>query len=232
MNLFYQPDALTGANHLNAEESRHCVRVLRKKIGDTIHITDGAGTVFLAGILHASPAKCTFEIKERKAQPKEGGGIHIAISPTKNPDRMEWFVEKAVEIGVESITFLISARSERIRIKRDRLVKISVSAMKQSLRAWLPTVNEPAPFAEVVSGTFSGLKFLALDSSAPPLSFLTRHSQSQLIIVGPEGGFTEEEAALARAHQFAFVSLGQHRLRTETAGLVACSILNHSAPGN
>src|SRR5690606_17772998 len=137
----YQPDIIKGDHFLDAEESRHCVKVLRKREGDEINIVDGKGGAYKAIIVDANPKKCTFAIKEVVNQERKTNSIHIAIAPTKNSDRIEWFVEKAIEIGIDRITFIECEHSERAKVNIDRISKKAVSAMKQSLKPFLPDIN-------------------------------------------------------------------------------------------
>jgi 16S rRNA (uracil1498-N3)-methyltransferase len=150
VNLFYQPLLSEGALHLDADESRHCTRVLRRRNGDSIRITDGQGFFYEALITNANPAKCEFAIQARTSEPERNYLIHIAIAPTKNPDRTEWFVEKATEFGIDRITFLQTEHSEKVYLKSDRLIKVAVSAMKQSLKARLPQINDIVTFTQLI----------------------------------------------------------------------------------
>jgi 16S rRNA (uracil1498-N3)-methyltransferase len=227
VNLFYLPKIANGHTHLDAEESRHVVKVLRKVAGDELTITDGNGFFYQARITIADAKKCAFEIVSKEEFPKRNYCIHIAIAPTKNIDRTEWFVEKAVEIGIDKITFFQSKTSERKTINLERIQKIAISAMKQSQQAWLPTISGMIPFKEIVKEQASQ-KFIAhVDfQNKIHLKNVVKPSQSYLILIGPEGDFADDEVILANEHQFIKVSFGANRLRTETAGLVACQILN------
>ena len=225
--MFFQPDIPAGISVLNADESRHCIRVLRKREGDSIRITDGHGKFYDAVITKANPSACEFRITGEE----EAGwrtGVHIAISPTKNADRIEWFVEKVVEIGVDRITLMRCDHSERTVIKTDRLRKVAISAMKQSVKAILPEISELVPFSAVVKDSTAGGRFIAYVDPGHTL-----HLKDALtpdvdccILIGPEGDFSPTEINLAREHGFRPVSLGPSRLRTETAGVVACVIAN------
>lgn len=228
MNLFYQPSIQQGTHYLDPTESKHCTKVLRKKSGDVIFITDGRGFLYKAAITLADPAECHFEIQERKAEPVRTFHIHIAISPTKHPDRFEWFVEKAVELGVDRITIMTCDHTEHSHLKHDRLEKIAVSAMKQSIRLTLPPIEGPANFGDVLDGTKAASKFIAhVDADNPNhLKNIALPDSEYLVLVGPEGDFSAEELRAAKAKDFRKVSLGSNRLRTETAGLAACHILN------
>ena len=228
MQLFFCPDILPGNTYLNAEESRHCARVLRKKKGDLIQITDGAGHLFKCVLDEISTGKCSFHVehKERIAQPDFS--IHIAIAPTKSTDRIEWFVEKAVEIGVQEISFVRCAFSERKNLNLERLQKKAVSAMKQSGRAWLPQLNEMTKLSSFANSHEAQQKFVAHleDKGTDHLIDLGVPKKSYLVVVGPEGGFSEEEIKLLKDKNYAVARIGDYRLRTETAGIAVCSILN------
>ena len=227
MNLFYLPGIANGQTHLDAEESRHVVKVLRKVTGDELAITDGKGSFYQARITNADSKKCSFEIISKKELPKKNYFIHLAIAPTKNADRMEWFVEKAVEIGIDKITFFQSKTSERKTINLERIEKIAISAMKQSQQAWLPAVSGIISFNELMKEK-ADQKFIAYVDAANPhhLKNVAKPKGDYLLLVGPEGDFSSEELQLALENKFQKVSLGTNRLRTETAGVVACHILN------
>jgi 16S rRNA (uracil1498-N3)-methyltransferase len=228
MQLFYCPGILRNEFFLNNEESRHCSRVLRKNPGETIHIIDGQGTFYVAILTEVATNNCTFEIINKTHHQQSAYYIHIAIAPTKNTDRTEWFVEKAIEIGVNEISFLQTEHSERIRINLERVEKKAISAIKQSIRPYLPKINEIQKLSSFLKRDFEGQKFVAHleeDSSA----FLVQKAIEQhkyLVLIGPEGGFSQQEIDQLFDNGFAPVKLGRHRLRTETAGIVACSILN------
>jgi 16S rRNA (uracil1498-N3)-methyltransferase len=228
MQLFYCPGILHNEFFLSPEESKHCVRVLRKNTGDTIHIIDGQGTFYDASLRDVSSAKCTFDIVNSAHHDRPAHYIHIAIAPTKNTDRAEWFVEKAIEIGVDEITFLRTAHSERTRINLDRIHKKAISAIKQSIRPYLPEIHDIGKLDSLLKKDFEGQKFVAhLDESSR--AYLGKNATkpgNYLVLVGPEGGFSEGELELVREYGYEPVRLGDHRLRTETAGVVACSILN------
>lgn len=228
MNLFYQPLIPQGALHLDQDESRHAVKVLRKRNGDVIKLTDGKGFFYEGIITDADPHECSFEIRSSLPIHKNNFKIHIAISPTKNADRIEWFVEKAVEIGIDEITFLQCDHTERQHIKVDRLRKTAVSAMKQSLKAWLPAIHPAIAFKDFVSAKTDQEKYIAYVDEQNPhyLQRLVKPDLSYLVLIGPEGDFSADELAIADSHGFKKVSLGHARLRTETAGLAACHILN------
>ncbi|GHV24791.1 ribosomal RNA small subunit methyltransferase E [Bacteroidia bacterium] len=228
MILFYAPDLLASPI-LPEQESVHCVRVLRKQVGDEIDITDGKGHFFRAQIVDAHPKKCQVEIVEQIEAPRIWNNrIEIAVAPTKNLDRMEWFAEKATEIGIDKITFLKTRYSERKDLKTDRIQKIVVSAMKQSEKAVLPELQEITDFKSFVKQDFQGQKFIAhCYAGEKPLLTQAYHSgENVLILIGPEGDFSEEELALALPNGFQAISLGESRLRTETAALTACQTIH------
>lgn len=227
-NLFYQPGIQYGSHFLDPEESRHAAKVLRKKAGDIIHITDGKGVLYTCKITDAKPDKCAFVIESSEQEKQKSFNIHIAITPTKNPDRIEWFVEKAIEIGVDEITFLKCDNSERSTIKTERLEKLAVSAMKQSLKFTVPKIHSIRQLQEFISESASGKKFIAYVDQANPneLSRAAKPKESYRVLIGPEGDFSPAELDLALQNGYQKVALGPSRLRTETAGIVACHTLN------
>lgn len=228
-NLFYQPEISNGSLFLDQDESKHCAKVLRKRPGEVIPVTDGKGTCYTVKLTDVAQHKCAFTIQSQIIQTKQNYHIHLAISPTKNADRMEWMVEKCVEVGIDTITFLHCRNTERMTFKTDRVERIALSAMKQSQRYYMPTIEPLLPFKEFTNQQQDHTeKFIAyVDLTNPNHLF---HSaiprQHYVILIGPEGDFTEEELRLAEASGFKKVSLGEYRLRTETAGLTACQILN------
>lgn len=224
MQIFYAPD-IESTLVLPEEESGHCVRVLRLAVGDEILITDGKGHFFQATIAEAHAKHCRVEIVSSWTPEKPWKGyIHIAVAPTKNMDRMEWFAEKATEIGIDEITCLNCRFSERKEVKPARLEKILVSAMKQSQKASLPLLNGMTDFKEFVKRPFDGQKFIAhCEKGEKPLIKSIYHPGGNvLILIGPEGDFSPEEIRLAIEQGFEPISLGKSRLRTETAALTAC----------
>lgn len=228
MNIFYQPNISDGTHFLDAEESRHCTKVLRKKSGDLIRITDGKGFFYNARIIDASSAACTFSIEETIAVKPLSFSIHIAIAPTKNADRMEWFVEKSVELGIHKITLLECHHGERSYLKTERLHKIATSAMKQSLKASLPAIEPLIRFEKFIDGLQDTHRFIAFVDTDNPIHLkdIVQPNHHYTVLIGPEGDFSEQELNFALAHGFTKVSLGPSRLRTETAGVAACHILN------
>ncbi len=229
MQLFYMPNISGNEIFLDEAESKHAVKVLRLGSGSRIQLTDGKGGFYTAEISNPNPKKCQLEIIEFKPQyGKRNFEVHIAIAPTKNTDRLEWFLEKATEIGVDSVSFLLCENSERKTIKSERLEKVVISAMKQSLKAYLPQINSLTSFEEFIRGTTSSLKYIAhcQGGEMSHLKNVVAKEDSVLILIGPEGDFSKEEITLAQMHGFREISLGTSRLRTETAGIVACHIVN------
>lgn len=197
------------------------------QMGDTIELTDGHGFLYQAFISEADPKKCSFIISEKKEIPPRDFSISIAVAPTKNNDRIEWFIEKAVEIGIDKIHLLLCKNSERKNVNLDRLTKIAVSAMKQSGQARLPYISDMVPFKEIVTQQAAQKFICYVDAGNPDqLKSLAKPNQSYLVLIGPEGDFNKDEIQLAAEHSFKKVSLGPNRLRTETAALTACQILN------
>ena len=228
MHIFYTPDIAT-IRELPEEESHHCVKVLRLSEGAEILLADGVGTFYKAVISLAHPKHCAVEIIETIPTPPSWKfKVHIAIAPTKNLDRMEWFAEKCTEVGIDSITPLLCRFSERKELKNERLGKILVSAMKQSLKAVCPHLDEMTGFRHFVERPFDGEKYIAhcRDDERVLLTDCYKPGHDAVILIGPEGDFSPEEVDLAVANGFRPISLGDTRLRTETAGLVACHTLH------
>ncbi|MDR1335900.1 MAG: 16S rRNA (uracil(1498)-N(3))-methyltransferase [Tannerella sp.] len=228
MPVFYAPDIRRFAE-LPEEEAKHCLRVLRMTAGDGILLTDGKGFFYKARLLHENVKHCPVEIVEAIPAPNLWKNrIHIAMAPTKNMDRVEWFVEKATEIGIDELSFLQCRFSERKVLKTERLEKILVSAMKQSQKAVLPVLNEMQPFHSFIRRAFEGRKFIAhcYPGEKESLKNACHPGADALVLIGPEGDFSEEEVASAEQSGFIPVSLSDSRLRTETAALVACHTLH------
>lgn len=225
MSLFYVPN-LAIACILPEEESQHAVKVLRLKSGDPIEIVDGVGGYYKAKITLAHPKHCGFEITESHTGfGKRNYKLHLAIAPTKNIERLEWFIEKATEIGIDEISPLVCRFSERKIIKPERLEKIIVSAGKQSLKAFFPTLNPLQNFEEFMQHVPVGQKFIAhcYQEEKQLLQTVLQQNSDVLILIGPEGDFSPEEIKKALSLGFVPVSLGDSRLRTETAGVMACA---------
>lgn len=228
MHVFYTPD-IQSKPELPQEEAQHCIRVLRLTAGDEIRLTDGKGNFYQAEISAATHKRCLVTIKETLFQkPLWTGHLHIAMAPTKNMDRNEWFAEKATEIGLDELTFLNCRYSERKVIKTERIEKILISAIKQSLKARLPKLNEMTDFQLFINKDFEGQKFIAHcnEGEKPLLKERFKPGEDALVLIGPEGDFSEEEVKKAIEKGFIPISLGQSRLRTETAALVACHTLS------
>ncbi len=227
MNLFFGIPSGDGIASLTEEESGHCIRVLRKKSGDIIFFTDGEGNYYHGSILSADPKKCTIAISETtKDFGKKNYSLHVAIAPTKNLDRFEWFLEKATEIGIDTITPVICSHSERRVLKTERLKKILLSAMKQSLKAYLPEMREAIALEDFIRQENTGQKFICLGAADLSLKNELKRGSSYILLVGPEGDFTEPEIASATKNNFIPVNMGASRLRSETAGVVVCSIVS------
>ena len=234
MHLFYTPE-IAHSHELPADEAAHALRVLRLQPGDEVRLTDGQGGFYHARISECNRKRCMVEVIEREEQaPLWTGHLHLALAPTKNMDRMEWLAEKATEIGFDELTFLNCQWSERRIVKGERIEKILISAMKQSLKARLPKLNDITDFAQFVKQPISGQKFIAHchEGEKTPLRQALQPAQDALVLIGPEGDFSPDEVALAVAEGFTPVTLGNTRLRTETAALVAVHLMNlaHSTP--
>jgi 16S rRNA (uracil1498-N3)-methyltransferase len=224
MSLFYVP-ALSSGLVLSEEESQHAVKVLRMQVGDALTVVDGTGGFYKARITNPHPKHCAFEITETILEyGKRNYRLHIAIAPTKNIERLEWFIEKATEIGIDEITPIVCRFSERKVIKAERLEKIIVSAAKQSVKAYFPKLNPLCTFDELIKTCQASQKFIAhcYEEDKRLLQTEIQPSEDVLILIGPEGDFSKEEIQKALSVGFIPVSLGNSRLRTETAGVVAC----------
>jgi 16S rRNA (uracil1498-N3)-methyltransferase len=226
MQLFYNPLITeTAASFVfDKDESKHIIKVLRKKEGDILYVTNGIGLLFTTEITIASDNKCTVKINSFAQQEKPKYHLHLAVAPTKMNERYEWFLEKATEIGIQEITPIICDRSERKVIKTDRFQKIIESATKQSLHYYLPKLNDPISFAAFLKRDFGGQKFIAHceESNKKSLKAELKPNEDITLLIGPEGDFSVNEIQMAVGHNFIPVSLGQTRLRTETAAIVAC----------
>jgi 16S rRNA (uracil1498-N3)-methyltransferase len=226
MQLFYNPNINEKATSFvfDREESKHIIKVLRKKEGDILYVTNGLGFLFTTEIALASDSKCTVKINTFEHQEAPKYNLHLAVAPTKMNERYEWFLEKATEIGIQEITPIICEHSERKVIKTDRFQKILESAMKQSLHYYLPKLNDTILFKDFLKKEFTGQKFIAHCEAIDKKS-LKNELQIQkdvLILIGPEGDFSVKEIQSALEQNFIPVSLGETRLRTETAAIVAC----------
>lgn len=213
---------------LNEDESLHCVKVLRHKVGDTICVIDGNGTRAIGTIEAAHAKQCAVLLSKKEVVAKNRNySLHIAIAPTKNIERIEWFVEKAVEMGVDEISFIKCKNSERTVVKDDRIKKVAESAVKQSQQAYIPKVNSLVDFKEFIKSVSSDVKLIAHceDDEKVNIKKYVSTGKSHVILIGPEGDFTKDEIGIALSSGYQAVSLGENRLRTETAGLYACSAL-------
>lgn len=226
MQLFYSPtlQSTDKSFAFDREESRHIVKVLRKKEGDKLHITNGKGFLFDAEITLAADHKCEVKIISATHHPPRTFRLHLAVAPTKMNDRYEWFLEKATEIGVDEITPVICDHSERKVIKIDRMEKIVLSAMKQSAQFTLPKLNEAISFKDFINQENQGQLFMAHceDTGKRSLKSQIEPGRDVTVLIGPEGDFSPKEIAMALENGFVAVSLGDTRLRTETAAVVAC----------
>jgi 16S rRNA (uracil1498-N3)-methyltransferase len=230
MHVFYTPDLISDVYTLNEEESKHCSKVLRLNLGDVISLIDGKGGLFKAEISGISKKNVQLKVIDKQTEfGKRNHYLHIAIAPTKNIDRLEWFLEKATEIGIDEITPIICDRSERKIIKEERLDKVITSAVKQSLTAYHPKLNTAITFAELMKQTVNVQKFIAhcLPGDKLYINQITQPHQSYLILIGPEGDFTPAEINIALQNEYKAVTLGNTRLRTETAALAACFEVNY-----
>ena len=229
MQQFYHPELYPGCDFalFSKEESRHIIKVLRKKHQDSILLTDGKGNHYEGCLEILNSKSCGVHISSVTPIEPDRYQLHIAIAPTKNMDRLEWFVEKATEIGIHQITPILCDRSERKTIKHERLHKIAISAMKQSMGAYLPQINPLTTFDDAVQKA-QGMCAIAHchDSQKELLKTIVNTHKNIHVFIGPEGDFTDEEIALALSNSFVAVSLGHKRLRTETAALTACQTVS------
>ncbi len=226
MQLFYNPSIENSTTELtfDKEESKHIVRVLRKKGGDILHITNGSGWLFEAQLILADQKSCLVRIIKAEERPPLPHQLHLAVAPTKMNDRYEWFLEKATEIGASEITPIICEHSERKVVKLARLEKVVQSAMKQSLQCYLPKLNEAISLGSFMKQPFDGQKFIAHCGETERFSLKSKidHNPQITILIGPEGDFSTSEIQQAKEKGFLPVMLGDTRLRTETAAIVAC----------
>ena len=230
MQVFYAPDIYSNNYILNETESKHCIKVLRMAAGDIVKLIDGKGNLYEGIISDPNPKKCLITItKVSENFEKRDYKLHIAISPLKNPERFEWFVEKSIEIGIDEITPLICYRTEKQSIRAERIEKIIISAMKQSLKAIGTVLNPPCSFNEFISKSADSIKMIAhcneSFSDRVSISQTYKKGDNAVIIIGPEGDFTETEIDVAKGHNYQPTHLGKSRLRTETAGIIACHLV-------
>ncbi|WP_188050356.1 16S rRNA (uracil(1498)-N(3))-methyltransferase [Flavobacterium sp. GP15] len=226
MQLFYSPtiNETTETFTFDKEESKHIIKVLRKKDSDLLYVTNGLGFLFKTEITLASDSKCTVKIISFEKTPPSKFRLHLAVAPTKMNDRYEWFLEKATEIGIHEITPIICDHSERKVINNERFDKILLAAMKQSNELYLPKLNPAITFKEFVNNSNENVKMIAHCEDADKKTFksVLQPNQNITLLIGPEGDFSEKEIALALSNEYIPVSLGNTRLRTETAAIVAC----------
>jgi 16S rRNA (uracil1498-N3)-methyltransferase len=226
MQIFYSPDIAGDSYILYERESKHTVRVMRMKEGDSVKLIDGKGTLYYGIITDPDPKRCTIKIESITTSfEKRNYRLHIAISPLKNPERFEWFVEKSVEIGIDEITPLICRNTEKPGIKIERISNIIISAMKQSLKATTTRMNTPCSFKEFINQPLTGKLLIAhcnQDLKRNRIADVCSKGDDAVILIGPEGDFSEEEIKSALSNNFTQIHLGPSRLRTETAGVAAC----------
>jgi 16S rRNA (uracil1498-N3)-methyltransferase len=230
MQLFYNPSASNSSLSFTfeKEESKHIHKVLRKAIGDILFVTNGLGSLFETEIISISDTKCNVKVLQVKNYEAPKFKIHLAVAPTKMNDRFEWFLEKATEIGIQEITPVFCNRSERKAINSERFEKVILAAMKQSNQYFLPRLNQPIKLSEFLKKPFKGQKFIAHceESDKRQLFQECLPKMDYHLLIGPEGDFTSDEIQTALKHDFIPVSLGNTRLRTETAAVVGCHTLN------
>lgn len=228
MQLFYDPEITAPEHTLAEEESKHCIRVLRMACGDELHMTDGRGNLYRCRIAEAHPKHCRIAV-EAVTRPADAPDYRLtmAVAPTKSPDRYEWFLEKATEVGVAAFVPIESEHSERRVFKAERAEKVITAAMKQSLKLFRPCLRPMTPLREVIAAPFEGRKLIAHCAEARTaagksyLASTLRPGEAALVLIGPEGDFSQEEIDLAVANGFEEITLGRERLRTETAAVVA-----------
>ena len=231
MHVFYTPDIDSSEYSLNEEESKHCLKVLRLGLGDVVHLIDGRGGFYEAEIIGEGKRNVQLRVTQSTQEyQKRNHHLHIAVAPTKNIDRLEWFLEKATEIGIDEITPVICERSERKIIKEDRLNKVITSAVKQSLQAYHPLLNPQIAFTDFLKKECDSIKMIAHcidEETRQYINQVARPHQRYLILIGPEGDFSPKEIELALQNGFKPLTLGNTRLRTETAALAACFEVNY-----
>jgi len=227
--VFFSNDIESKLVRLDHVESRHCLKVLRLGINDIIQVTDGKGNLYEAAINEISSGLVTGQIIKTSESPATHGfRLHIAMAPTKNSDRFEWFLEKSSEIGIDEITPVICTHSERNRINLERSRKILITAIKQSLKTWLPQLNEPLALTDFIDKSGKGIKLIAscLSGMEKEIQYSYTKGKDVIVLIGPEGDFSEPELKAAVKAGFIPVSLGESRLRTETAGVYVTAVIN------
>ena len=230
MQLFYAPEISLPRYTLPEEESKHCVRVLRMTVGDELHLTDGKGNMYRCKVVSDNVKRCEVEVVETWPEyERMSYGLTMCVAPTKNIDRFEWFLEKATEIGISEVYPLECDHSERRQIKLEREEKVITAAVKQSLKAYHPVLHDLTSVRDIIDMDFEGEKYIAhCDSSfgeRPYLGNLVKKGVNTLILIGPEGDFSKEEINFALQNGFKAISLGRERLRTETAAVVATTVV-------
>lgn len=229
MHIFYTPDISTDTYFLSEEESKHGIRVLRLKENERVQLVDGRGNLYLAEIINPHPKKAQLRILEVQREfGKRNHYLHLAVAPTKNIERLEWFLEKATEIGIDEISWIICERSERKEVKNERLNKIITSAVKQSLKAYYPKLNAPISFKSLINQKGDAQKFIAHCGPGEKYALKKQFEPfgKYLVLIGPEGDFSPIEIETALQNGFQSITLGESRLRTETAALEACFEIN------
>lgn len=229
MQLYYLPSIDENTVVLNPDKAKHCIKVLKYRIGDNLFFTDGKGKLFKTVIVDDNLKACKIEIKEiiENYQPLNHY-LHIAISPIKNLSRFEWFIEKATEIGISEITPLICQRTEKNHININRLTNIAIAAIEQSLKTTLPRINPAVKFEEFVVNNNNSLKLIAHceDSEKIFINNIDKKIKNTIVMIGPEGDFSSNEIIFSKKHNFIPIILNNYRLRTETAAIVACNAIN------
>ncbi len=230
VKLFYCPDINSDQYRLPDEEARHAVQVLRLNVGDMVQLIDGKGGLYQAELFEVGKKWCSVQILSKKEQyGKRNFSVHLAVALTKHTDRFEWFIEKATELGIEQISPILCDFSERKQLKSERSRAIAISAIKQSYKAYLPDISELMPLSTFLQkSNFQGQKFIAhcYEGEKPHLKNLCQKAENVLVLIGPEGDFSHKEIELAKRFGFLEISLSPARLRTETAALAACHIIN------
>lgn len=226
MHVVYHPDVNQQVITLSESESTHAIKVLRMQVGEKLIVLDGKGGQYDCELITEHAKRAEVNVINKNHIPQRGFGIHIAIAPTKMNDRMEWFLEKVTELGVESITPVICARSERKTVNAERFQKVLIAAMKQSMNTWLPVLNHEIKFADYLKANPSGFIAHCMEGDKIHLKDAESENAVYHVLVGPEGDFTPEEVHEALSKEWKAVTLATNRLRTETAGMAACHIIN------
>ncbi len=226
MELFFGNPSAENIIVLDEVESNHLINVKRSKKGDIIHVTDGEGNLFTTEISNIDKHNCSLSILEIKTTPRKLFRLHVAVAPTKNIDRIEWFLEKATETGIDEISFLQCRHSERKEIKMERLNRVVVSSIKQSLKTFLPKLNPMIDFKTFVSKDLQGEKLIFSTGAIENIKDNYRSGKSLIALIGPEGDFHDDELKLATENGYLPTSLGESRLRTETAAITVCTLFN------